>query len=97
MDFIVKLLESMEPGSRTLCDAIWVRVDRLTKFAHFEATTESITAVELSYMVISTIVANHSMPDEIVSDRDKLFTSKFWSSLMNRLGTKQKMSMAFYP
>jgi hypothetical protein len=43
------------------------------------------------------IVANHGMPREIISDRDKLFTSKFWTSMTALLGTKRKMSTAFHP
>src|SRR5271168_2223377 len=97
MDFIVKLPPSIEPSSLTVCDSIWVGVDRLTKMAHFVPTTETITAERLAYLVEATIIANHGLPEDFVSDRDKLFTSKFWTSLMARIGTKQKMSTAFHP
>jgi hypothetical protein len=43
------------------------------------------------------IWAEHGMPEEIISDRDKLFTSRFWESLMKLIGTKRKLSTAFHP
>jgi hypothetical protein len=58
---------------------------------------ESSTAEDLAYTFLKTIVANHGTPDEIISDRDKLFTSKFWATLIALLGTKHKMSTAFHP
>jgi len=42
------------------------------------------------------IVGNHSLPEEIVSDRDKLITSKFWQSLTQQLSFKYKLSITAY-
>jgi Chromo (CHRromatin Organisation MOdifier) domain len=37
------------------------------------------------------------MPKGIISDRDKLFTSKFWKSLTAQLGVQRKLSTAYHP
>jgi transposase InsO family protein len=37
------------------------------------------------------------MPKSIISDRDKLFTSSFWKTLIATLGIKLKLSIAFHP
>ncbi|GJX81735.1 putative reverse transcriptase domain-containing protein [Tanacetum coccineum] len=37
------------------------------------------------------------MPISIISDRDSHFTSKFWKSLQNALGTQLDMSTAYHP
>ncbi len=42
------------------------------------------------------IVANHELSDEIISNRDKLFTSKFWKFLMNQLEIHHKLSTAYH-
>jgi hypothetical protein len=37
------------------------------------------------------------MPELIISDRDRRFTSRFWTALMACLGTQLKLSTAFHP
>ncbi|GKE99209.1 putative reverse transcriptase domain-containing protein [Tanacetum coccineum] len=37
------------------------------------------------------------MPISIISDRDSYFTSRFWQSLQNALGTQLDMSTAYHP
>ena len=59
-------------------NAILVIVDRLTKYAYFIPYKEALTAEDLAYTFIKTIVSKYSLPEEIISDRDKLFTLKFW-------------------
>lgn len=78
-------------------DSILVITDRLTKYGHFVPYKEASNAEELAYVFKKIVIANHGLPEEIISDRDKLFTSKFWQSLMAQLGTNHKLSTAFHP
>ena len=43
------------------------------------------------------IVRLHGAPVSIVSDRDPRFTSQFWPSLQEAMGTKLKFSIVFHP
>lgn len=79
MDFITNLPSS---ANRTV---IWVVVDRLTKFAHFIALLMSFTAHHLASVFLSKIYRLYGVPKTIVSDRDKLFLSKFWNELFHAL------------
>ena len=97
MDFVVKLPLSRESWTGHEYDSILVITDRLTKYAYMVPYNESSTAETLSQVFLRTIIANHGTPREIISDRDKLFTSKFWTTLMALLGTKRKLSSAFHP
>ncbi|GJS19051.1 putative reverse transcriptase domain-containing protein [Tanacetum coccineum] len=43
------------------------------------------------------IVARHSVLISIISDRDSHFTSRFWKSMQEALGTRLDMSTAYHP
>jgi len=97
LDFIVKLPGSVEPLTKATYDSILVITDRLTKYGYFLPYREDASADDLAYTFMRTVVANHTLPNEIISDRDKLTRSRFWQSLMNQLGTKSKLSTAYHP
>ncbi|GKE74355.1 putative reverse transcriptase domain-containing protein [Tanacetum coccineum] len=43
------------------------------------------------------IVARHGVPILIISDRDSRFTSRFWQSMQEALGTRLDTSTAYHP
>jgi transposase InsO family protein len=97
LDFIIKLPLSKEALTGVTYDFILVVTDRLTKYAHFIPYKEGSIAEELAYTFNRNVIANHGIPEEIISNRDKLFTSNFWKSLMDQLGIHQKMLIAYHP
>ena len=97
MDFIVKLPLSKDPLTGVEYDSILVITERLTKYGYFIPYLEASDAKALAYTFLRVIIANHGLLEEIILDRDKLFTSKFWRTLMALLGTNHKLSTAFYP
>jgi hypothetical protein len=76
-DFITKLPESKELISNAQHDSILIITDRLTKFGYFLPYKESNITKELVYIFLRRIIANHGLLRKIISDRDKLFISKF--------------------
>ena len=78
-------------------DAIWVIVDRLTKSAHFLPINIGFPIAQLAEIYIKEIVRLHGVPSSIVSDRDPRFTSRFWKSLQEALGSKLRLSSAYHP
>ncbi|GKA33395.1 putative reverse transcriptase domain-containing protein [Tanacetum coccineum] len=51
----------------------------------------------LTRLYIKEIVSRHGVPISIILDPDSHFTSRFWKSLHNALGTQLDMSMAYHP
>ncbi|GJT79927.1 putative reverse transcriptase domain-containing protein [Tanacetum coccineum] len=78
-------------------DTIWVIVDRLTKSAHFLPMREDYKMERLARLYLNEIVARHGVPISIISDRDSRFTSRFWQSMQEALGTRLDMSTAYHP
>jgi hypothetical protein len=97
LDFVVKLPLSKEPMTGIEYDSILVITCRLTKYGYFIPYMEASTAEDLAYTFLKIIFSNHGLPEEIISDRDKLFTSKFWKSLIAQLGANHKLSTAYHP
>ena len=97
MDFIVKLPKSADPVTGHEYDSILVMVDRLTKYSHFIPCSETITAPQLGCLILDRLVRYHGIPSVFITDRDKLFTSNYWKTLVAAIGIKHKLSTAFHP
>ena len=54
-------------------------------------------AEEMAHQLLRKVIANHGMPETITSDRDKLFTSKFWTTLMKLMGIDHQLTTAYHP
>ena len=90
MDFITGL-----PRTSSGKDSIWVVIDRLTKVAHFLPVLTTFSMGRLADLYISRIVCLHGVPKTIISDRGSIFTSRFWHSLQEAMGTRLSFSTAY--
>ncbi|GJY15550.1 putative reverse transcriptase domain-containing protein [Tanacetum coccineum] len=91
MDFVTKL-----PRTSSGHDTIWVIVDRLIKSAHFLPMCEDYKMERLARLYLNEIVARHGVLISIISDHDSRFTSRFWQSMQEALGTRLDMSTAYH-
>ena len=76
MDFIKGLPKSQ------LKSVILVAVDRLTKYVHFIVSSHPYTAFKVASVYMHFVFKLHGMPAFVVSDRDPIFSSFFWSELI---------------
>ncbi len=83
------------PSGKT--DMVLVVVDRLTKYSHFLPVRKTITGYSTAMILINEVFRLHGIPTEIVSDRNVRFQSVMYQSIMDKLGTKLKMSTANHP
>lgn len=91
LDFI----EGLPSSSSYNC--ILVVVDKFSKYAHFIKLTHPFTALKVAKLYMDNIYKLHGMPQAIVSDRDRIFTSTLWQELFNLTGTELRMSSAYHP
>jgi hypothetical protein len=59
-------------------DYILVVVDKFTKYTHFVALKHPYTTASVARLFMDQVYILHGMPNSIVSDQDKKFTSKLW-------------------
>ncbi|KAK4399252.1 Transposon Ty3-G Gag-Pol polyprotein [Sesamum angolense] len=91
MDFI----EGLPPSEGK--DSILVIVDRLTKYSHFLPLKNPYTASSIAKTFFDNIYKLHGLPVSIVTDRDRVFTSRLWKELFSMAGVSLDMSSAYHP
>ena len=64
---------------------------------HLIPSHVNYNATQLAELVFENIYKIHGLPQNIISDRDVLFTSTFWSRLHRLIGTKLLLSSAYHP
>ncbi|GJS22855.1 putative reverse transcriptase domain-containing protein [Tanacetum coccineum] len=93
---------SIHPGSDTMYQDLkllywWpnMKADIATYIAeNIELKMDSME--KLTRLYLKEIVYRHGVPISIISDRDSHFTSRFWRSLQEALGTNLDMSIAYH-
>jgi hypothetical protein len=91
MDFIEALPKSNG------ADCILMVVDKFSKYGHFIPLAHPYTASKVAHLFMSTVYKLHGLPEAIISDRDRVFTSTFWKELFTMAGTQLRMSSAYHP
>ena len=91
------LLIFTDPVIKTGYNNIFVIVDRFTKFSYFIPTNENTDIKQLAYIVLKVIINVYNLLNKIVSDKKATFASKFWQSLMAKLGLNLKLTTVFKP
>lgn len=92
MDFVMNFHKTTDE-----CDSIWVIVDRMTKLGHFILFRIIYPLWKLAKLSIEKNISLHGILSSIVSNRDPKFTSRFWGSLKEDLGTKMRLNFAHHP
>ncbi len=96
MDFVTGLPISADWKGDSY-DLILVIVDRLIKKVYYELVKVTIDTPGLVEVIIDVVIYHFGVPELIVTDRDSLFISKFWSLLCYFLSIKRKLFTAFHP
>jgi hypothetical protein len=93
MHFVTDLPETTASGYM----GILVIVDRLTKMAIYLPCRKDIDSPEQVRMFFEHIICNRGISDNIVTDREKEFTSRFWKRVCSHLRINHRLSTAFHP
>jgi hypothetical protein len=78
-------------------DCIVTFTDRIGADIQLIQKRTTLTAPELAILFFNHWYCENGLPVEIISDQNKLFTSKFWEALHTITGVKLKMSTLYHP
>ncbi|QRW12528.1 Transposon Ty3-I Gag-Pol polyprotein [Ceratobasidium sp. AG-Ba] len=95
IDFVGPLPESENLLGKW--DMMLVAVDYATSMVRIIPTRQTFRAKEVAELMYENIYKIHGIPKVIVSDRDSLFTSTFWSESNRLMGVQTRMSSAYHP
>ena len=96
IDFVTQLPSSKDPIIGYSYNLIFIIVDRFTKYVEIILFRYSYTTKQLAYVFKDQIIYYYSIPKLIISNRDKLFTLNYQTMLLVAIGTKKKLSIAYY-
>jgi hypothetical protein len=91
MDFIERL-----PRSDS-ANCILMVVDKFSKYSHSIPLLHPFIAAVVTQAFLSNIYKLHGMPITIISERGKVFTSKFWQELFKLAQVSLQMSSSYHP
>ncbi len=83
LDFIIKLFLFKDLIINISYNSVLIITNRLIKYAYFINYLKVFNAENLAYTFLRIIFVNYDISVEILSNWDKLFTSKFWKLLIN--------------
>jgi len=93
MHFVTDLPETTASG----CTGILVIVDRLRKMAIYLPCRKDNATPELAQLLSEPGICKRGVPDNIVTNRGKESTSRFWNRVCSHLGFNHRLSTAFHP
>ena len=69
-------------------NSILIIVNKLIKYFTIILFCEVYTAEQLEFIILNWLIRDHKILKIIISDRDKLFTSNYWKTLINFIEIK---------
>jgi hypothetical protein len=91
LDFVAPL-----PKSKGF-DSVLIMTDRLMNYCKIEPLKTTATAQDVAELFYRTWYRQFGLPNAIMFDRDKLFTSEFWKELFKKIAVHLCMLTAFHP
>ena len=72
-------------------------IDRLIKYCHIILFKEIYNVEQLKYIVLNQLIRYQRISRGLTNNRDKLFISNYWRTLLSMLRIKLKMLTIFHP
>jgi hypothetical protein len=91
MDFV----EGLPLTSYVNC--ILVVVDSFTKYAHFVPLRHPFTTMVVAKAFLNNVYKLHGIPESIITNRDRIFTSSFWKELFSLAEVQLQMTSSYHP
>ena len=96
MNFIIKLFKSKNSITRIQYDSILMMIDKLIKYSHIIIVQKKFTTKQFEMIILNRLIKYNEILKSIINDKDKLFTSNYWKTLISLLNTRLKMFIVYH-
>ena len=93
----IDFLCGFAPALHTKHTSLVVVTDKHTRQIHLRSCTLNPTASDTAQMFLEMVVARHSLPKLIISDRGSQFESTLWQKLFETLGSRCALASTHHP
>ena len=96
LNFIIKLSKSQDSVTDQHYNAIFMIIDRFTKYTHLISFCEEYNSKQLKYIILNRLIRYHEIFKKLTSDKNKLFTSKYWKIFVSMLEARLRFFTAYH-
>ena len=89
MNFIIDMPSARNSYINKINNMILILMNKLTKHATYIATIKNLNAKNFAKLFWREFISHHDMMRDIISNKDSLFTSHFWSTLYWHLNVRR--------
>jgi hypothetical protein len=91
------LITGLPPSGEAKFTAILVIVDKLTKYAIIVPTHDGLTQEGFAQLFVEKVANVYGLPERIIADRDKRWSTVFWRSVVEYYGSVMALSSSHHP
>jgi hypothetical protein len=91
------LITGLPPSGKEQYSAIFVAVDKLTRFVICVPTMSNLSAEGFAQVFVKRVASPFGLPRRIICDRDKRWTCRFWREVCRVYGSMLALSSAHHP
>lgn len=91
------LITGLPPSGEGKFTAVLVVVDKFTKYARLIATHDTLKQDGFAKLFVDNIANVFGLPNRIIADRDKRWSTAFWKSVVAYYGSVMALSSAHHP
>ena len=97
LNFIIKLSKSQNFITDQHYNTILVMINHFTKYTYLISFCENYKAEQLKYVILNQLIRYHEILKGLTSDRNKLFTFKYWQIFILILKVRLRFFTIYHP
>ena len=91
------LVGGLPPSGPRKCTYVLMMVDKFSKYVCLEPCVAELSAPDTAQIFVRRVVAEHGVPQVVISDRGPQFASQVWQQLLLLIGSRSALAASHHP